>query len=323
MADDPKNRLERHAEQSVPPIDPDFANRLESQLRVDHAAATTRRPWATRALVPRVLAVAALVVAGVAGIVAITADDAGVPVAVVDDESPAPLDAPTSDDALPVEVTPTPTPTGTPEQTPGIDESPIVPPALPTATVVASATVPTVEPADGATPIPPTSTSLPTLSTVPFPSVTAQPTAQPATPVPAAATAIPVPTATVVPEPTPSPTPQTRPTPTQPPPTVTPTPEHEPAPIELVCEARSAADAVGVVCSWDEPTTDRTMSQYEVMRSRNGGEVQVVARQRADSSTSYIDRNVESGDEVIYLVQALDADDQVVGASTRQVVRLR
>lgn len=321
MADDPQKRLEQHAENPVPPINPDFANRLESKLRVEHAAVTTRRPWVARSMAPRVLAAAALVVAGVAGIVAVTADDAGVPVAVVDDEQVAPLDAPATDGDVPVDVTPSSTPTL--EQTPGSDERPAVPPATPTATPPVP--TPAAPPVVGATPAAPTSTPLPTQSTPPIP---ASPTAQVATAVPLPATTVPVPTATAVPDPTPTPTPQTRPTlqpvptPTRTPPTVTPTPEREPASIEMACETRTAADAVGVVCTWDAPTTDRTVARYEVMRSRNSGEALVVARQRASAPTSYIDRDVASGDAVIYLVRALDADDRVVGASIREMVRI-
>ena len=124
MADDPQKRLERHAQQPVPPVDPDFVNRLESKLRVDHAAATTRRPWAARSFVPRALAAAVLVIAVVAGIAAITADDAGVPVAVVDDEQPGLLSAPSTDGDVPDDVTPSPT--ATPERAEGIAEAPSV-----------------------------------------------------------------------------------------------------------------------------------------------------------------------------------------------------
>jgi hypothetical protein len=326
MVDDPQKRLERHAQQPVPPVDPDFANRLESKLRVDHAAATSRRPWAARSMLPRALAAAVVVVAGVAGIVAITADDGGVPVAVVDDGQPDLLSAPMTDGDVPVEITPSPT--ATLERTEGIIEGLALSSATPTETLPESAMptlppvvsasevpavdVPAAEPAEiVVTPEVPANTALPTSSTVPSP--TAVPTLTPATPVPASSTVIPVPTVTPVPEITPPITPEVRPTPT---------PEREPALINLVCKSRTSGDAAGALCSWEEPKTDRAVVAYEVIRSVNSGETQVITRQRANAPTLYVDRNVESGDRAIYLVRALDAADLVVGASTRQTVRI-
>ena len=326
MVDDPQKRLERHAQQPVPPVDPDFANRLESKLRVDHAAATSCRPWAARSMLPRALAAAVVVVAGVAGIVAITADDGGVPVAVVDDGQPDLLGAPMTDGDVPVEITPSPT--ATLERTEGITDGLALSSPTPTETlpesaiptlsrVVPASEVPAVDvPAAEsgevvATPEVPPNTALPTSSTVPSP--TAMPTLVPATPVPASSTAIPAPTVTPVPEITPPTTPEVRPTPT---------PEREPAPINLVCTSRTSGDAAGALCSWEEPKTDRAVVAYEVIRSVNSGETQVITRQRANAPTLYVDRNVESGDRAIYLVRALDAADLVVGASTRQMVRI-
>ena len=59
------------------------------------------------------------------------------------------------------------------------------------------------------------------------------------------------------------------------------------------------------------------------MRTRNGGEAQEIVRRRADAPTFYTDRAVEFGDQVIYLVQGFDADDRVIAASVREIVRVR
>ena len=128
-------------------------------------------------------------VAGVAGIVAITADDGGVPVAVVDDGQPDLLGAPMTDGDVPVEITPSPTATlertegitdglalSSPTPTETLPESamPTLPPVVP-ASEVPAVDVPAAEPAEVvATPEVPANTALPTSSTVPSP--TAVPT---------------------------------------------------------------------------------------------------------------------------------------------------
>ena len=95
MADDLEKRLAAHGQSVVPDIDPRFADRLESQLRIEHAGAASKQPRRGWTSLPRLAAAALIVVAGVVGLAALAGDDAGVPVAVVDGDPAAPLDAPT------------------------------------------------------------------------------------------------------------------------------------------------------------------------------------------------------------------------------------
>ncbi len=323
MADDPQKRLEAHARQPVPPIDPRFADQLESKLRVEHAAQSPASQRRIRVVLPRLAAAAAIVVAAGLGITALSNDEPSVPVAIVDNGTTAPLDAAadggsgdeqdTTDRGDPADpgqaiADPSAVPTPTVQSAgpgPASTETPVQPtavvalPPASTATPLPSITPATVEPSPTVT--------VPT-RTAPSPTESAQtPTPTPTSP----AGSTPVPAATPVPVPRPTATASPEPTPTA---------EREPVLLELMCEARVVGDVVGVVCSWRVPESDRIIADYRITRSRNGGEAQVIARQRASAPLSYADRDVDFGDQVIYMVQGLDAGDSVVAASVRETV---
>lgn len=336
MADELENRLEAEGQRQVPRLDQTFADRLESQLRVEHAEVVPTRQRRAWAMLPRVAVAALIVVAGIVGLATLAGDDATVPVAVVDEEPAPALDAAgggtgdadaaegTDGSAEQGQALADPTNVPTPSVS-GTEATPVVPPIVTvTATPVdeqsptAPATAPTMtaEPdvdqtAPTPLPVEPTATAAPspTVATpTSTPTVTPEPTPTPTPPL--ITSPVPVPTTTAVPTPTTTPSPTPEPTPTV---------ERAPVDIELACGARVVGDVVGVVCSWDAPVTDRVVASYQVMRSRNGGEAEVVSRQRA-STLSFTDRGLSGSDEVIYLVQGLDSDSNVVATSVREVV---
>ena len=303
MADDPQKRLEAQARQPVPAIDPRFADQLESKLRVKHAAQSSASQRRIRVALPRLVAAAAIVAAAGLGITALSNSEPSVTIAIADgahsgdpadsgqaiaDPSAVPTPtvqgagpAPVSTD-IPVQPTTVVAPTPASTATPLLSVTPT--PAVPSPTVAAPAT--TVPSPIESAPTPPATSTTPARST----------------PVPAATPErVPSPTATASPEPTP-------------------TIEREPVPLGIMCEARFVGDAVGVVCSWLVPESDRTIASYRITRSRNGGEAQVIARQRASAPLSYTDREVAFEDQLIYIVHGLDADDNVVAVSVRDVV---
>jgi hypothetical protein len=68
------------------------------------------------------------------------------------------------------------------------------------------------------------------------------------------------------------------------------------------------------------PESDRIIVSYRITRSRDGGDALVITQQRASAPLSYTDRDVDFEDQVIYLVQGLDADERLVAASVREIV---
>ena len=311
MTDDLKKRLDAHGSRELPGADPIFADRLESQLRQQHAElAPTARPLA--GWLPRFALGALVLVTGIAGIVALTSRDAGIPLEVVEGDPPTALDQPETEAGEPDEVVVVaPSPTVVPASTVVAAPTPTPlaaasdKPAVATPTAIAQATAIPIEPTPTVAVQPAATETAPTATPTAIPTSTPTPTP---TMQPVAATPVPLPTATV--EPTATSTPEPSPTPTV-------TPE----PMRLTCDARRSGDQVGVVCSWGAVANDR-VTHYVVVRSRNGGEAAVVSRQRANIATTYIDRDVAAGDELIYLVRAVGANDAVVAASVRAVVSL-
>ncbi len=315
MAEDPMKRLEEQGQEAVPPIDRGFTDRLESRLRVEHSELSPTGRRRATLLLPRLGVALAVALVAIVGAVALTGRDAGVPVAVVDGDPPALADAPPTggdaddDDLAAAEPTPTPTtvsPRGASTVAPA--EAPVEQPSVAvTDSPVTTATVPplilTPEPTAAVQPAPTA-----TVTAAPAPEPTAQPT-RPAAPtaIPERATSIPRATETAVSVPSPTPT-------------ATPHAPREPAIIELLCETRTVGDVVGVVCTWEPQVSDRTITNYEVWRSRNGDEAVVVNRQRAAAPTTYVDRDIRFGDRVTYVIRGLGAEDQVVAASVREVV---
>jgi len=303
MTEEPMNRLERQGQRAVPSVDGSFADRLESRLRVEHSNLDPARGRRIGANLPRLGVAAALVVAGLVGVFIITGRDGGVPISVVDDnDAVAPVSEPETGDgsnAASVVDTATATPTATslPVPSPASTESDRPAPPAPTITPPPE---PTTIPEPTPTSIP--ATAVPTPTQTPVPAQTPKPLPTP--------TAEPVPTQTPVPvEPTPLPT-------------ATPTPGIEPAPIDLTCEVRVSDEVAGVVCSWTGPAIELAFDRFHVFRSLNGGEAEIVSRQRATAPSTYVDTPLNPGDDVTYLVQALDATGQVVGASVREVVEV-
>lgn len=325
MVDDPVRRLEEHARQAVPPIEPGFADRLESSLRSAHAQTQAPSRRGASGWLPRLGVAFALIAVGVIGAFALTArDDAGVPVAVID-EDPSPdaglaVESPIgAADAAPSPIatvapttiaTPTPTATSSSAST----SAEVLPPALvdPTSTSVPTPT-PDSHQSVGPNEVVPTVLEEPEPAATTTPSTTAAPTAT-----------VTVERATPRPVPSPTPTVPQRPT-SVPTPTSTPMVVREPAPIDLSCMTRVSGDAVGVICTWEPPiATDRAagygdIAHYELWRSRNSGEATVVVRTRPAVS-NHMDRDVTLGDRVSYVVRGLDSSDEVIAASTREVV---
>lgn len=338
MTEDPLERLERAGRRAVPAIDDTFAERLESKLRVEHAQTVVPRRRRIAALAPRLGIALTLVAFGVIAMFAAVGRDGGLPVSVVDDDPVAPATAPdngeadqpgtaaelatatTTPTAAPEPQPATESPTGTPEPAMSAEQGAAAPSPVPSA-LVAPTTRPepllTQTPAPVQTPAPtqtpaliqtpaPIQTPTPTQTPTPMPTAAPTPTrpAATSTPTPAAVqtqTPVQVPSATATPVSEPSPTP-------------------EPAPIDLACQVRVVDEVAGVICTWTGPQADAAVEQFQVLRARNGADAQVVSRQRASVAARYVDRDVDAGDEVIYLVRGLDADGAVVGASVRQVV---
>lgn len=304
MAEDPIEELAELGTRPVPPVDPGFADRLESRLRATHAAAVQpgRRPLS--AWLPRIGVAFAVLALMVVGAVALTDRPAGVPVSTGDGDSEPPADfaAPPAEvrggEAAP--ATPGTAADGTPTPTP-----------IPTSTAVAAVsavseatTTPSARSTPGTDPgTTPTAAARPELSLTPEP----------------VGTPVPPPTPTSTPQ-RPTPTVEATPTPTvEPRPTPTPTVEPEPEPIEARCLVRIAGDSAGVTCSWRAPATDRPFVRIEVLRSRNGAEATVVSEQRPET-TDFVDRDVALGDRVVYVIRAVDGQDRIVAASARHAL---
>lgn len=307
MAEDPIDRLEALSGQSVPAPDERFLDRLESDLRIEHARITPGRRRAPAWRLGWVFALAAIViVGGIVGFDRLSADDPGVPLEVTDEgtaDDEATDDGSDPQDADPVaDVTPTPTP----QDTEPADDLVVTAPDEPTPepTEIERPTLTPTAPPD----VRPTPTPVRTPTDVrptpqPTPTVT-RPADQP-TPVPALPTAVP----TLAPAPTPTPTP-----------TPTATVRPEPAPLSLTCTVRTAGDAIGVVCEWD-PLLLVDFDRYQLFRSRNGGVTGVIASRPAGGSLVYIDREMGPGDSATYLLRA-SKGDTVVAASPRVNVRV-
>lgn len=327
-----RERLERVGRAEVPSVDAAYADRLEAQLRVDHAglASAGSRRWGIS--VPQVLAGLAVVLIAVVGVVGLTArstQDQGTSLDVFtqpdsadgSDNAPPDIAGPDTDQSDgddPGAGAAAPEPTATPDsaavEPEAVEPAPVTPPAAPTPvpTVEAPSSetepVPTVAPA--ATPVPtapPQPEPTPTAAATPSPTATTQPTATPTPPAPTP-TPTPTPTTEVV-EATPVPLPTSTPTPS---PTSTPVA----APIVARCEARIAGDAIGVVCSWD-PVEGIDLTGYRVMRTRNGEAREVVANV-APQETMTVDRRVRAGDTITYRVLAIAGD--VVRSESQPIV---
>lgn len=342
MSEGPFEELERLGAEPVPAVDPLFADRLESDLRVRHAAGHRAPlvPWRRRAALG--LAATGLIVAGLFGLSRLGPGDGGVPLEVTGpvadrdlaSEPPAgdPSDA-TGDtsggrieageridggDEIDVgdqsDATPTPEPTPTVTTTPspsGTSDTDRVPPggqdADPT---VGAGPEPTGLPASHPT-TDPTPARAPALDATPMP-----------TPPAPAATAPPPPT--VRPQPTPSPgrptpTPsdlRPTPTPTTPVPRPSPTVTVTPVPLDAACRTRIQGDAIGVVCEWRAPV-GVDIARFTVHRTRNGGARELVATVRPPRM-QIVDRNVRPGDSLVYVVTGLTGD--AVRAVSERVV---
>lgn len=318
MVDDPQESLAEHGASPVPPADTGFVDRLEAQLRVAHSEQSVGRRRFRLGL-PRIALACVLLIAGLIGVMALTPDEAGVPVAVIDDGEGAAAAASDSDAPDPVAPDPINTdpintdPVGVATAEPDLVESAEVPTATPTATPTSDSTAapqpsPSAVQAIESAPTP-TPTPVPTLS--PVPTIAPVPTEEPKV----APTAIQEPTATIVP--TLEPTPTSSPAPS-------PTPERAtPEPMVLTCAARVANDLGVVRCEWPPlAVPEMNVTEYQLLRSLNGGDAAVVSRQRANAATIFLDRDVMPGDRASYLVQAL-AGDLVVGASVREAVEIR
>lgn len=334
--------LEQHGASPVPPPSPTFLDDLESSLRAEFAAHTSRRQRLL-ARIPRLAIVSGLAALVVIGGLVYAARDGDMPVSVIDESGfaaePQTSDGgigdgraddggtdgdtqPTIDEAIPLEPTPT-----APAQSPPVSSTDEPAASPPTPSVTPSPTAPTDTSAPTAVPDPATTTPVPGTTVQPVPSPT------PGTPLPQAtpvATAVPTITAPPV-SPSPAPTVQPRPTVTQtaatPTATViatrepaTATPEPELEAFEAVCEVRTSGEAIGVVCTWDEPP--RPPAGYVVMRSKNGAEAVVVSRQPSSDERVFVDRQVASGDRVIYLVRAVNENGVAVADSGRVAVTL-
>jgi len=287
----PVERLNQHARSVVPPIDEQFIDRLESDLRVQHAHRQPVRRRLPR-LAPRLvvgLAAIALVVSGLFAAVTRLQDEPPVSLDIADQpDEPAPGGGSDADVPSIVVVTPTATITAAPQAT-----TPAVP--------APQSSEPTPTPPVGPTP---------QATLTPEPQVTATASAVPTTTVaplvPVPATVTPVPSPTVVPA-----TPTVEPTST-PIATVVPTStaEHTPTPtpeeIDASCSVQTSGDAIGVVCTWT-PLQDPTVTGYRLQRSRNRAERETVAEVEADQS-SIVDRDVQRGDTIVYAVVALSGD---------------
>lgn len=331
MAEEPFDRLAAQAKQSVPPIDPRFADRLESDLRIEHGQLATPRRRVFGAWRPAWgLALAAVVVvAGFVGLVQLQTNDPGVPLEVTDEGGPD-GDAAVTDgsgfadagepndvvgdggDGVAVDVRATPTATPTPNDV-SDRADPATEDAAPTPTPVPDDPPATDLPADRSPTAVPTVTDERPVDALATPSPTAisdvAPTAGP--------TVRPTPSPTVVQPVTPLPLPTPTPSPT---PIPTPTARPTPVPVSLTCAARTAGDALGVVCEWGG-IAPVDADRYALLRSLNSGQTLVIASRRADAERTFIDRDVSPGDRAVYLVRALQGD-AVVGASERVTVRV-
>ncbi|MEM7091852.1 MAG: hypothetical protein AAF567_02520 [Actinomycetota bacterium] len=151
-------------------------------------------------------------------------------------------------------------------------------------------------------------------------STIAEPEVTPATTpteVPRATPTAAVPTPTAAPRPTPTAiaaaTPQPRPSPTATPtptvvPTATPTPSPTPTPLPIVasCSVLTNGDAVGVECTW-QPPPGAEPERWLVQRVRNGAPRETIATLRP-AILRLLDRNVDSGDTVIYAIVGVVGD---------------
>lgn len=301
-------RLDRAGRAPVPAMDRSYADRLEADLRVQHAQREPRQRLGWGVTLPQVLAGVAFALVAVIGVVGLTGGstqeegvsldvqgqpdggdgaDGGVGGATTESDGDR---GETAAPAVPTATaTPLPTepPTATPQPAPQVTQPPLadapstpepiatpVATSLPIATAAPLATV--TPPAPTVTPPQPTATATPI------------PTATP-TVVAAEATAIPVPTATALPTSTPSPTS----TPVAP-------------QIDATCAVRVAGDAIGVVCEW-EAIVGIDLSGYRLMRTRNDGPREVVA-ELGPAETLAVDRQVRAGDNITYRVLGLTGD---------------
>lgn len=332
MSEHPFDELERIGAEPVPPVDPGFADRLESNLRIHHGALhrTPVTPWKRRLALG--LAAGGLVVTGLFGASQLGSDDDGVPVEVTgpiadrdlasdppavgdrsDDRAGASGDGSGAGDRIEAGdrpdsgavFEPTPTPTATPSPAAESDDGPPPPAVDRDEPATDSAPEPTGAPAVDADADP-----------TPAGDEVAGPTATP--------TATPTRPPAVRPEPTPSParpTPGLRPTPapTTVVPTPLPSPTATPVPLTAACRIRTQGDAFGVVCEWQLPI-GVDVARFTVQRSRNGAARELVAAV-APPRTQTIDRDIRPGDTLVYVVTGLTGD-AVRAVSERMVVQV-
>ena len=332
MSEHPFDELERLGETPVPPVDASFADRLESDLRVRHGGRRRAPAWAPgwrRAALG--LAAVVFAVVGVIGLGQLRIGDDDVPVEITGPEhdgsevAAEPPDVGDGGDAIAdgesrggdaetegaagstAASTPTPTPTPAGDEATSGGGGPVA--------VVSATPAPATTPTSVQTPTPGSgSTEAPSASPTPAPTAPPRPTAGPSPtsirPEPAPTSARPP--ATVLPLVTPEPTATGTPTPR---------PSATPAPVALdaVCAVRNDRDAMGVICEWQTPVKV-DIGRFTVHRTRNGGPRELVANVAAPRTQS-VDRDVQPGDSVVYVVTGL-VGDAVRAVSERLTVRI-
>ena len=324
------DRLDQLGRSSVPPVAPAFAQRLEADLRTQHATrdAGPRRRWAL-ARPQLVVGALALVVAliGVVGLTARSAQQEGVSVDVLGQpEDGASSISPVFEPTAAAVASPTATPAASTPVNPSLEAvvSPVptlARPASPTPVVEARATV---IPTPSLAPATPGPGAAPTASPAPSPLPAPSPPPAPSPTVGTVATTLPVPTLAPPDLAPPTQAPPTLAPPTQAPPSPTPTavveatavplPTETPAPtstptvapIRATCAPRVTVDAIGVVCEW-QPIDSVDLSGYRVMRVRNGQARELVAEVAANETIA-IDRAVQAGDTIVYRVLGVVGD---------------
>ncbi len=273
------------------PVDPRFADRLESSIRAMHGDAPPVRRLLLRPAV--VLVAAVLAVAGLATLAVRTGE-------------PDPLEQ--ADRTVVVRPTPTPTPSVTAEPTATPEQTPTAPPS-PTATPSGTAPVVDATPAAPEPPIAPASTPTPGAPTAPQPGPTADGSASP--------------TRTEAPSPRPTPTPRPDPT-TGPTPTPTPTPTAHPTATPMIAPAPQIVASIedrrprSVTLRWsiDQPTG---IADLTIAAAGPGG--RRIATLSADRRSMTVPRPIDG--PLVVVLTARDAAGVELARSNRVVIVAR
>lgn len=277
------------------PVDPRFADRLESSLRAMHAEP---RPIHRRYLArPAAVLVAAVLV--VAGIATLAVRDSGPDPIGQADQNVVARPSPTTEPTPSPRPSPTPAPTRTPTAT-GEADAPDPTPA-PSEPTPGAQPPPIASEPDPAEPAPPAGSEPPTNEAPPAPP--AEPTSPPRT----------EPSPTTSPAPTPSPAPSTTPTPTL---TPTPTPLPAPSPRIVLSIGERRPRFVTLAWSIDEPDG---IAELIVAAAAPGG--RRFADLDATARSVTIPRPTD-GPAVIVVI-ARDADGSELARSNRVVVGAR